>query len=556
MARRKVNAVLVAIFLLGSLLAPVTGHAYVEFGFAGTVTGYWSNPLNWEPPFRYPDGDSDRASFGSYGPGCGLDISVRVNRISSGYLYILSGNRLDLVYDPNGGYVPEVWGCQVYVYLDAELRAGYDLVNLTTGSTVRLVGGNLGGNAFMNDTTSTIRGTGGISARVFNHGTILADNGTLTLGTVLNTYYTNDGGTMSASGNGNVLNIRRLVTGGTIQTVDGGIVELNGGASLQNTTLAAGTAIVTGPCTLSTDNSIASGAEIKVNNGQMLDLGGTPTITNNGIISLNSSGDLTQLRSNAHTATLTGTGKVVLGVDSNNGLTQTAGGSFLNDTHHTIEGTGSISAALINNGTILANNGTLQLNQNITGTGTISIADGATFSVGDRSGMLETGNFFMSQDAALEVTSGKWIYVKKDFLFSQHDQSKWIWPTPDLWFNGGGIHQRLEVGGQDGGGFSDNFGLAYLRISENGTFVFLADAIDNGHRTDGAPEVLYVNQLRVDPGATLNLNNIKLYAYLNSILHRVRAGEGNLFGGGTIIDVSESPGPRSTPAILLLLLLD
>jgi hypothetical protein len=548
MARNRAYAITVAIFLMGSLLVPVRGHAYVDFTFMGTQSVYWSNPLNWHPEFRYPNNSFDRVSLGV---ACVLDVTVQVNRICCGNLGIQTGQKLTLSYDSNGDYSPETYNCHVLVEPGAQLVAGHDLVPLIT-STVELAGGNLGGNTFVNDTSSTIRGGGGISAHVQNHGTILADNGTLILGTVLNTYFTNDGGIMSASGG--VLDIRRNVTGGTIQAVDGGIAVLNGSAILQNTSLAAGTAIVTGPCTLSTGNAIASGAEIQVNNGETLDLINTPTITNNGIIRLNSSGDLTQLRSDNHTATLTGTGKVVLGVDLNNGLTQTAGGGFVNDTYHTIEGSGSISAALINQGTILANTGILRINQNIAGTGTISVGDGATFSVGDRSGMLETGNFFMSQDATLEVTSGKWIYVKKDFLFSQKEQSKWIWPNAYLGFTGGGTKQRLEIGGSDGDGFANNFGLTSLVISENGTYVFLTDGIDNGHRSAGAREVLYTNQLRVDPGTTLNLNRLKLYTYLNKTIHQVRAGEGNLFGGGKIIDVSESPGPRNTPALLSPLL--
>jgi hypothetical protein len=93
-------------------------------------------------------------------------------------------------------------------------------------------------------------------------------------------------------------------------------------------------------------------------------------------------------------------------------------------------------------------------------------------------------------------------------------------------------------------------------IGENGTYVFLTDGIDNGHRSPGVSEVLYTNELGVDPGATLNLNRLALYTYLNKILHRVRAGEGNLFGGGTIIDISETPGPRSTPGLASPLLLE
>jgi hypothetical protein len=45
------------------------------------------------------------------------------------------------------------------------------------------------------------------------------------------------------------------------------------------------------------------------------------------------------------------------------------------------------------------------------------------------------------------------------------------------------------------------------------------------------------------------LNGLKRYAYMDGNMHRVRAGEGSLFGGGKIID-------RSGAGTLFLLLLD
>ena len=39
-------------------------------------------------------------------------------------------------------------------------------------------------------------------------------------------------------------------------------------------------------------------------------------------------------------------------------------------------------------------------------------------------------------------------------------------------------------------------------------------------------------------------------------MHQVKAGEGGVFGGGQIIDVSVKPGPRSIPGIVTPLLLN
>lgn len=77
-------------------------------------------------------------------------------------------------------------------------------------------------------------------------------------------------------------------------------------------------------------------------------------------------------------------------------------------------------------------------------------------------------------------------------------------------------------------------------VRDSGTYVFLADWINNGNRS--SDEALYVSDLDVLIGATLNLNGLHLYTYYNGI-HRVMAGEGNLFGGGIIIDTQVVPLP-------------
>ncbi|MCX5890649.1 MAG: hypothetical protein NTY36_14555 [Deltaproteobacteria bacterium] len=96
------------------------------------------------------------------------------------------------------------------------------------------------------------------------------------------------------------------------------------------------------------------------------------------------------------------------------------------------------------------------------------------------------------------------------------------------------------MGGRDYGasntGLTNNFALPKLQLDGVGTQAKLVDLIDNGHRAVGGHEVFYADTLEVLPGATLNLNGLKLYAYLDDNLHRVRAGEGSLFGGGKIID--------------------
>ena len=50
----------------------------------------------------------------------------------------------------------------------------------------------------------------------------------------------------------------------------------------------------------------------------------------------------------------------------------------------------------------------------------------------------------------------------------------------------------------------------------------------------------------------MNLNNLQLFCYLNGIIHQVKAGEGDLFGGGQIINRPL----KSAVAPILFLLLD
>jgi hypothetical protein len=116
-----------------------------------------------------------------------------------------------------------------------------------------------------------------------------------------------------------------------------------------------------------------------------------------------------------------------------------------------------------------------------------------------------------------------------------------------------GSKQFLEVGGHDlgpvAGGFNNNFQLPRLVLTGAETNVSLVDNIDNGHRGPGR-EALYVGgnwagtTLNVPPGTTLDLNGIKLYAYLEGTIRRVKGGDGDIFGGGKIIDKQTIEGPK------------
>jgi hypothetical protein len=351
-----------------------------------------------------------------------------------------------------------------------------------------------------------------------------------------------------------VLDLRNQITGGNIFAV-GGSVMLNG-VTLTNLDLGSGQFDTAASANLAGNISLNSNTVFNVNNGHTLNLylaGATPcTITNNGVINLKSSGTDTLL--SAHAAvTLTGAGSVTLGADSTNQLTGEANSSFINDVHHTIQGGGSIMCPAVNNGKIIANHGAMSLTGMVTGSGSVSVADNASLSVQPG---LQCGNFSMSPLANLNLPgNGSIMDLKGNYSFAQTDPAKVNFADWTLMMSGGngGGKQSLEVGGRDYGisasGYNNNFNLTKLQVTGAGTYASLVDVIDNGRRAGGC-EVLYVETLQVDPGATLNLNGLRLYARRDGTIYLVSAGQGELYGHGEIINTAAASG-RAINSLLL-----
>ena len=84
-----------------------------------------------------------------------------------------------------------------------------------------------------------------------------------------------------------------------------------------------------------------------------------------------------------------------------------------------------------------------------------------------------------------------------------------------LIFEGGTADwSTFEVAGEDKGlvpeGFDLNFGLGHLRVGgADAALLRLDDLFDNGNRS--SPEALYVHDLTVGPGSTLDMNGLNLY---------------------------------------------
>jgi hypothetical protein len=168
--------------------------------------------------------------------------------------------------------------------------------------------------------------------------------------------------------------------------------------------------------------------------------------------------------------------------------------------------------------------GALNVHDLVVGAGTFDIKDAAVV-------INVSGDVSFGADGRFFAVEGAAIGLGEHFLNNS--------TTPDnlvglghlalIFIGGAPTWKTVEVAGMDYGataaGFVNNFHMANLTVIGNNTKVSLRDAVNNGNRGPGnVPEALYVNTLNVNTGATLNLNNLPLYTYLNGGIHRVRAG--------------------------------
>ncbi len=172
---------------------------------------------------------------------------------------------------------------------------------------------------------------------------------------------TNTNGTILATGTGSVVLLDAgSITGGTLTSTAGGIIEEEGNTTLTNLTL-------------------STGSNLQVLNGQTLSLG-AGTITNNGTITTNGTANNTFIIVNGST-TLTGTGTVTM-TNANQDSWIEGTGTLTNQ--ETIQGSGTIgnsALTLINSATIDADQSNeLILNPQggTTNTGTLEATAGGT----------------------------------------------------------------------------------------------------------------------------------------------------------------------------------
>ena len=199
---------------------------------------------------------------------------------------------------------------------------------------------------------------------------------------VLNANLTTNTGTIEATGTaGLVIESTVLNTGGLIKAVGTSTVTLQAGDDIVGGT-------ITGPGLVELLNSnvgtldgsagpLTNSGIFQIDDNATLELYGT--INNTGTIALASGGgDLTNLVAASPTVTLGGGGAIILGnVSLNNRIYGAGGSTVLVNTDNTIEGVGQVGAGqltLVNTGTIIDNNGYLDLNATLTQAGSLVIA--------------------------------------------------------------------------------------------------------------------------------------------------------------------------------------
>lgn len=288
------------------------------------------------------------------------------------------------------------------------------------------------------------------------------------------------------------------------------------------------------------------GTEVRVLPGETLVLdgdfeGGPPRLENNGIVRLGTPASLAYLRIDGGACELAGNGALVL--EHPSGQVDNVTGSYLrNLAGHSIVGQGYLLTPIQNAGLIVADGGDLRVYDTISALGGDAVAQGDSTSPGTLwvQAPFRTRNLRLADHGRLRVKAGLAVVLDGDFVVQGSDETAFQWEGSNtLDMVGQGATQGLEIAGEDLGavsaGFTGNFSIPRLTVRLQDSFVYLRELEDNGNRTTG-DEALYVGALEVQAGATLQLNGYCLYTLVNGVPYRVQAGDGAMFGGGTIVD--------------------
>ena len=251
--------------------------------------------------------------------------------------------------------------------------SGGGTINLSNSTFSRISSGNL------TNINNIIQGQGTLLANITNQGTLIATGGLLNLNGNLD----NTAGTLSVTANG-TLTVNATLTGSLTAAAGS---QINGGGTLSNVTLNTGSAW-----------AIPAGTSSPTIAGTFSNKG-TITILGNGTLGVAS----ITLDTTAN-VTLTGGGTINL-TDST--YSRINSGNLTN-LDNTIQGAGTLLAAIKNQGTLRAANGTLSLNGDITGAGNTTVNANASLLANNfsQSTLTNNGNFSMTGNGTLSGITG------------------------------------------------------------------------------------------------------------------------------------------------------
>jgi len=214
-----------------------------------------------------------------------------------------------------------------------------------------------------NDVDHTIRGAGQIGIN-----TILMTNDGLieaTQPTVLQfdlreeeenvnngTLRARDGGTMNLLNSGIIDN-----TNGVIEALDGSVVNLMNTHIRSGNLDTAGSGVIRGSNSIPLVENVTNNGLLQLLNDQDIIFSGT--ISNNGVIEMSSTANVTEIRVHTTPTIITGPGEIVMSNHTNNWFRNNFGAvtQLVNGADHTIRGSGQIglnTIGFVNNGTIIS----------------------------------------------------------------------------------------------------------------------------------------------------------------------------------------------------------
>ncbi|MGB8543007.1 MAG: hypothetical protein WCD49_15360 [Candidatus Acidiferrales bacterium] len=338
----------------------------------------------------------------------------------------------------------------------------------------------------------------------------------------------NSSGLIQATGTGSTVQLNDVsITGGTLTSSTGGVIES------VNTWNSGNTPTLTGL-------TISTGSTVDVPNNNGLNLG-AGTITNNGTINLQSAANNTELVI-AGSTTLSGTGSVTMSNNTANIIT--GGGTLTNN--ETIQGAGDIgnaSLTLINNGTIDADQPTaLTINPNggTTNTKTMEATAGATlhlldYTINNTGGtILATGTNSVVTLDAVSISGGTLTSSLGGIIESV---DTWNSTTPTLTNVTLSSGSTLDIPNNNG------LNLGAGTITNNGTINLNSTANNTELVTSGG------NVTLTGGGAIImsagNTNNMILAGAAGQMLTNVNntiSGTGQIGNGGGLLFVNDAGG--------------